>query len=273
MLVIVKAKDHQPTMLSPQRQNLILTQLRQQKAAGINELAKRLKVSAMTVRRDLDEMEQKGLLQRTHGGAVLTETALPDEDPPFVVRDNVQQPAKQAIAKLTTSLLKAGDQIILDSGSTVATMCNSLTSKVPLTVITYSLPVMQALMSLTHIKLIATGGFADPTINAFTGPLAEKVLEGVRVDKAFIGATSLSLEEGFSNSNLHNLTLQRLVLKASREVYLLVDHSKFSRPPFWLVERLENLTAIITDEQAPKEKLQQFQQAGVKVLVAPLTAE
>jgi DeoR family transcriptional regulator, fructose operon transcriptional repressor len=260
-------------MLSPQRQNLILGQLRLQRAASISELAKKLKVSMMTVRRDLDDLEQKGLLQRTHGGAILAETELPKDDPPFVVRDNVQQPAKQAIAKLATSLLNPGDQLILDSGSTVATMCNSLTAQVPLTVISYSVPVIHSLLALPHIRLICTGGFADPTINALTGPLAEKVLEGVRVDKAFIGATSLSLEEGFSNSSLHNLTLQRLVIKAAREVYLLVDHTKFSRPPFWLVEKLENLTAVLTDEQAPKEKLQQFKQAGVRVLVAPLTAE
>jgi DeoR/GlpR family transcriptional regulator of sugar metabolism len=260
-------------MLSPQRQKLILGQLRQDKAASITELAKKLKVSAMTVRRDLDEMEQKGLLQRTHGGAILAEPLPLEEDPPFIIRDNVQQPAKQAIAKLATSLLKAGDQIILDSGTTVATMAHKLSPKISLTLITYSLPVLHCLPSLPHLKLIATGGFADPTINALTGPLAEKVLEGVRVDKAFIGATSLSLEEGFSNSSLHNLTLQRLVMKAAREVYLLVDHSKFSRPPFWLVERLEHLTAIITDEQAPKEKLHQFKQAGIPVLVAPLITE
>jgi DeoR/GlpR family transcriptional regulator of sugar metabolism len=258
-------------MIVAQRQTAIVESLRRQGAASISELAGMLGVSAMTVRRDLDELERRGLLQRTHGGAVYNSPAN-EPDPPFSQRDKLQLNAKQAIGQKAAGLIKAGEQIILDSGSTVASSSAYLENKSGLTVITYSLPVIQALIQRPEINLVCTGGAADSQTNALVGPLAERVLEGVRVDKAFLGATSLSLEDGFSNSNLHNLTLQRILLRVARETYLLVDSTKFARPSFWLVAGLEALTGIITDEAIPGPTLQELERAGLKVLVAQTSA-
>jgi DeoR/GlpR family transcriptional regulator of sugar metabolism len=245
---------------------MIRETLRRQGAVTITELVQAFGVSAMTVRRDLEQLEQQGVLRRTHGGAIARVPQAPD--PSFTQRDQLQQQAKDCIARYAAELVQDGDQIILDSGSTVAAMSPYLEQKQGLTVITYSIPVVRHLIHLEHIQLICTGGMGDPTTDALVGPLAERMLEGVRVDKAFLGATSISLEDGFSNSNLQNLALQRILLRVARETYVLADSTKFSRHPFWLVASLREVTAIITDEQAPTENVAQIEQAGISIKIA-----
>ncbi len=253
-------------MIGPQRQQTILEALRQNGAVSINDLVQVLGVSAMTVRRDLDELERRNLLRRTYGGAITASSAT--TDPAFPQRAQVQQPAKSAIARCAAELVMPGDRLILDSGSTIAAMCPFLGEKADMTVISYSLPVMHGLAGHPDINLICTGGLFDPSINAFGGPLAERVLEDVRVDRAFLGATSISLEDGFSNSNLYNLSLQRIMLRVARESYLLVDSSKFDRAPFWLVAPLDAVTGIITDAAAPAAMVKRLGQAGLRVVLA-----
>ncbi len=252
-------------MLGEQRQAMIRETLRKQGAVTITELVQALSVSAMTIRRDLEQLEQQGLLRRTHGGAVAR--VLLEPDPPFTQRDQIQQQAKSRIARLAAELVQDGEQIILDSGSTVAAMSPYLEQKQGLTVITFSIPVIKHLLHHEHIQLICTGGVGDPTTDALVGPLAERMLEGVRVDKAFLGATSISLEDGFSNSNLQNLALQRILLRVARASYLLVDSTKFACRPFWLVAQLQEVAGIITDEQAPTESVARIEQAGIPIKV------
>lgn len=253
-------------LISPQRQTAILEVLRRQGAVSIQELVQRLGVSPMTIRRDLDELEAQGLLQRTYGGATLGSNG--PNDPPFTQRTQIHIPAKHGIAHRAVQLLRPGERVILDSGTTVATVADYVRDIPDLTVITYSLPVIHALATQNDVAVVSTGGSIGPTINATVGPLAERVLADVRVDKAFIGATSVSLEDGFSNSNLQNVALQQIVLRVAREVYLLVDTAKFSRPPFWLVAQLNALTGIVTDS-APSDLWREgLVQAGVALYVA-----
>jgi DeoR family transcriptional regulator, fructose operon transcriptional repressor len=252
-------------MIGPQRRQTILETLRQNGAVSITDLVQALGVSAMTVRRDLDELERRNLLRRTYGGAIAAGSAT--TDPSFQHRAQVQQPAKLAIARCAAELIMPGERLILDSGSTVAAMCPFLGEKADVTVISNSLPVMHGLADHPDISLICTGGLFDPSINAFGGPLAERVLEDVRVDRAFVGATSISLEDGFSNSNLYSLSLQRIMLRVARESYLLVDSSKFNRAPFWLVAPVNTLTGIITDTAAPAATSERLGQAGLRVLL------
>jgi DeoR/GlpR family transcriptional regulator of sugar metabolism len=253
-------------LIGPQRQAAILEALRRRGAISIQELVQQLGVSPMTIRRDLDELEAQGQLERTYGGATLAPNGA--NDPSFARRTQVQVSAKHAIAQRAAQLLNPGDKIILDSGTTVAATAGYLADIPDLTVITYSLPVIHALATQSDVAVVSTGGSIDPTINATVGPLAERVLADVRVDKALIGATSVSLEDGFSNSNLHNVALQQIVLRVAREVYLLVDAAKFSRPPFWLVAQLSALSGIVTDSAPSEAWREKLAQAGVALYVA-----
>ena len=254
------------TRLSPQRHAAILDELRHHGAVTIPSLAERLAVSEMTIRRDLDALDQRGVLQRTHGGAVLRDAA--STDPSFTQRNQVHQPAKQAIAAQAAALITAGDRLILDSGSTVAALGAAFPSVEAVTVLTYSVPIINALAPVLGNQLICPGGTYDPAIDAFTGPLTEQVLADVRVDKAFLGATSIHVDDGFSNSHLQNLALQRIILRVAREVYVLADSTKFTRSSFWLVARLQAVTAIITDDGIPPEVVERITHAGTPVIVA-----
>lgn len=256
-------------MIASQRQLRIIELLRQHGVVVIAELAQALDVSTMTIRRDLDELSRQGVLERTHGGAIALHTPAV-EDPTFSQRQQIRAGAKRAIARQATAHVQAGELILLDSGSTVAAMAPFLAPLSTVTVITYSLPVLHELAPVYGSRLIGTGGSFDPAINAFVGPLAEQMLSDVRVDKAFLGTSSVSVADGFSNSNLHNLALQRIALRAAREVYLLADSEKLTRPPFWLVTGLGSITTLITDAGIDMAAHTALEQHGVQVLIVPI---
>lgn len=255
-------------LIASQRQLRIMDVLRRQGAVAIAELAQTFAVSAMTIRRDLDELGRQGVLQRTHGGAIALSAPV-SEDPTFTQRQQIRAAAKQAIANIAASLVAPRELILLDSGSTIATLAPVFTSWPELTVVSYSLPVVQELAGTYGSRLICTGGSFDPLINAFVGPLAEQMLNDVRFDVAFLGASSVSASDGFSNSNLQNLALQRIALRAARRVYLLADSEKLSRPPFWIVAGLEHITALITDSSITPDVQQTLAQRAIKVIIAP----
>lgn len=254
-------------LIASQRQLRIMDLLRRQGVVTITELAQAFAVSAMTIRRDLDELDRQGLLQRTHGGAIALAGAI-SEDPTFTQRQHIRAAAKQAIARAAAGLVTSHELLLLDSGSAVAALAPLLAPMSDLTVISYSLPVIQELASAYGSRLICTGGSFDPAINAFVGPLAEHVLSDVRVDAAFLGASSVSAVDGFSNSSLQNLALQRIALRAARNVYLLADSEKLSRPPFWIVAGMERVTALITDSAITPSAQQGLEQHGVQVIIA-----
>jgi len=254
-------------LIASQRQLRIMELLRRQGVVAITELAQAFAVSAMTIRRDLDDLGRQGLLQRTHGGAVALAIG-PVDDPIYTQRQQIRAAAKQAIARTAASLIASHELILLDSGSTVAAMAPLLTPLSDLTVISYSLPVIQELASAYGPRLISTGGSFDPAISAFVGPLAEQMLSEVRVDAVFLGASSVSAVDGFSNSSLPNLALQRIALRAARNVYLLADSEKLTRPPFWLVADMGQVTALITDSAITSGAQQALEQHGVQVVIA-----
>lgn len=262
----MSAPERARVRIAAHRHQHILELLRRTGAAAIGDLVQQLQVSPMTVRRDLDELSKQGLIQRTHGGAVLSSGG--KADPPYTQRSALYTSAKTEIATYAAQYVSDGERVILDSGSTVAELAEHLVEHTTTTVITYSLPIIQSLAPSFGPRVVCTGGAVEPSINALIGPLAEQVLTGVRVDKAFLGATSVSVADGFSNSNLGNLALQRIVLSIAREVYLLVDSSKFSRTPFWLVSPLNAVTAVITDSEVSLEIREQFTQAGIPLIIA-----
>lgn len=255
-------------MLVVERRGQLLEAVRQRGVVTIQELADALHVSAMTVRRDLDELQAKGLVRRTHGGAVLHPGAT--VDPTFAQRSQTQAAVKQAIAAFAAGLIQPHDRLLLDSGSTIAALAEAMHHLHEAHVITHSLPVLHTLSRVTGMTLTATGGTYEPALEAFVGPGAEQTLADVRVDKAFLSATSVGLDDGFSNSHRQGLVIQREMLRVAREVYLLVDSSKFQRQPFWLVAPLRAVTAIVTDRSIPPTQVERLTAAGIRVLIAPM---
>jgi len=237
-------------LLSQQRQNKILDLLAEHRFYGLNKLAEELNVSISTARRDLDELERMGSVRRTHGGVML----LGDRNrlPAFNDRQAVMAAEKSAIGMLAASLVEEGDTIIIDGGTTPYQVAMHLQHK-RLQVITNSLPVANLFADLTNVQVIGTGGSLYPGTGVYLGLYAENMLKNVRAQKAFIGVAGIS-EEGFYNSNALLVETEKRMIEAAGEVYVVADHTKFSRRDLAYFCDFSRISAIITGEAAGETK-------------------
>jgi DeoR family transcriptional regulator, fructose operon transcriptional repressor len=251
-------------MLQEERQQLILQWLKQNQSVRIAELCKYLNVTRETVRRDLYELEEKGLLKKVHGGAVLAKTNV---EPPYAKRSVLNINEKEAIAAAAASFVEDGDAIYIDLGTSTLLFAKQLLGKKGITVITNALLVALELSKNPDVKIIMSGGELRSGELALSGPVARKSLEHLYVDKAFIGVGGVSLETGFTDYHLAESEIRQLMLKNAKEKYVLVDHSKMNVAAFVKVAELEDIDVVITDSEAPQSTLQQLEEKGLQVVV------
>jgi DeoR/GlpR family transcriptional regulator of sugar metabolism len=231
-------------MIAAQRRIRIVELVTRRGILSVNELAGLVGASLMSIRRDLTLLDTQGRLRRTHGGAVAL-TASPDV--PYRRRARLELQAKAAIGRTAAALVRPGEMVLLDAGTTVLAMVPALRALHHLTVVTNSVQVLAALWDRPGIRVVTLGGVARPTSGSLTGPLAEKALEEIRVDRAFLGTTGITPRWEVSNSDLDLAALQRRILAVARETYLLADHTKFGRTGLAIVGPLKAFTAVITD--------------------------
>ena len=252
-------------MIAAQRRARLVDAVNRKGIVSVAELARLLSTSLMTIRRDLAFLDAQGLLRRTHGGAV--SLAAP-RDVPFRRRERLELQAKAAIGRTAAALVKPGDTILLDAGTTLLAMAHSLRDLENLTVVTNSVQVLAELWDRPGVRVVALGGVARPTSGSLTGPLAEKALEEIRVDRAFLGTTGISPHWEVSNSDLDLATLQRKILSVARESCLLADHTKFGRTGLAIVCPLRSFTTVITDAHLPASILSQLRKHSTEVLIS-----
>lgn len=253
-------------MLPAERQSRIVRLITERRTVSIVELCALFGVSDMTIRRDLRRLEERGILQRTHGGAELLKQ--PPGDLPYYAREHEQVQEKEAIARLAASLIEDGETIVLDAGTTVASLARLLVHKRDLTVITNSVHVVNELIGSNGVTVISTGGTLwAPTIS-MVGPLAVSALRRFTADKAFLATPAISLEAGMTNSNLYEAEVKATMIEIARERTLLVDHTKFGRTSYAVVAPLSALNRLITDEGTPPDTVHRLRDKGLEVLVA-----
>ena len=231
-------------MLAAERQARIAHLISRQKSVTVAELCKQFSVSDMTVRRDLQHLEDEGILLRTHGGAVAD---MPEQDAAFGVREQSQQEEKDAIARVGASLVNPGDTVILDAGTTTARLARYLHGKPGLTVITTSLHVLRELGSDEQITLIATGGTIRHATLSFVGSWAEEMLSRFHADALFLAATAIDTERGLFNSNVYEIGVKQQMIRSAREVILVADHTKFGKQSTAKIADLDAVHSVITD--------------------------
>lgn len=229
----------------------ILGILLKEKKISVGELSLRLGVSEVTIRKDLTELEKQGRLLRRYGGAV------PAENPLQVVshlkRVSQRQEEKRRIAKFAASMIKDGENILLDAGSTALFLAEELHGR-EIRVVTNSIPVVNELIGDEKITVEVIGGTLRKASEAMVGPRACKSLENIRVDKVFIGCSGFDPALGFSSQNAVEAETKQKMLKCAPEAIILADHTKFSRPAFANFARLDEITKIITDKK-PEENI------------------
>ncbi|WP_397457639.1 DeoR/GlpR family DNA-binding transcription regulator [Pseudomonas asplenii] len=250
---------------TPQRRHSILALLTEQGEVSVDELARRFETSEVTVRKDLAALESNGLLLRRYGGAI----SMPHE----LVSDSGHSISKykQAIARAAVGRLREHARIIIDSGSTTASMIPELGLQPGLVVMTNSLNVARALSELEHEPvLLMTGGTWDPHSESFQGQVAEQVLRSYDFDQLFIGADGIDLERGTTTFN-ELLGLSRVMAEVSREVVVMVESDKIGRRIPNLELPWSSVHTLITDERLPLEAREQIQARGIHLICAAVS--
>ncbi|WP_087025068.1 DeoR/GlpR family DNA-binding transcription regulator [Thaumasiovibrio subtropicus] len=251
-----------------QRRHNIVAYVNEKQEVSVDGLAKHFATSEVTIRKDLAELEKSGLLLRRFGGAV----AMPQE---LINHENCEQVSKRklSIAKCAASLIRDHNRIIIDSGSTTASLIYQLEEKHGLVVMTNSLNVANALNEVENdITLLMTGGTWDPHSEAFQGQVAESVLRSYDFDQLFIGADGIDLERGTTTFN-ELIGLSRVMAEVSRQVIVMVESEKIGRRIPNLELAFEHIHTLVTDNELTKEYKTKLEKMGVKVICAPDTQD
>jgi len=252
-------------MLAAERHARIAELIVHQNAVTVSDLCKRFSVSDMTIRRDLQRLEEEGLLLRTHGGAVARAS---EQDAAYGVREQAQRDEKEAIARVAASLVQPGETILLDAGTTTAHLARHLHGKAELTVITNSLHVLRELGGDAQITLIATGGTVRQSTLSFVGSWAEEMVSRFHAERLFLAATAIDLGRGLYNSNVYEIGVKQRMIHSAREVILLADHTKFGRQSTAKIADLDVLSCVVTGSQIAHEIAVGLRQHQIDVRLA-----
>ena len=250
-----------------ERQKEIERVLLAERRSGVEGLARRFRVSEVTIRKDLAQMEARGLLLRTHGGAVLAER--PEQVVPHLARSRENLAGKQRIAREAARRVQDGEHVLLDAGSTALELARALSGR-SVNVVTNSLPAAMELAGEggEEAAVLVLGGVLRRSSFALMGPVTVAQAEGFHCERAFLGASGFDLRTGFSCQNLIEAETKRAMAGTAREVVVLADHTKFQRTAFAPICPLGELDAVITDQAPPREAEQALRKAGVEIVVA-----
>lgn len=245
-----------------QRRHQIMQLLQQQGEVSVEQLVKLFETSEVTIRKDLNALESNGFLLRRYGGAILMPTELLEEN------DEQFSERKLAIAKAAAKKIRDHHRIIVDSGSTTATLIKQLDGKQGLVVMTNSLSVANELRQLENEPmLLMTGGSWDTRSESFQGKVAEQVLRSYDFDQLFIGADGIDLTRGTTTFN-ELVGLSRVMAEVSREVILMVESQKIGRKMPNVELTWQQIDVLITDDLLREEDKQQIECLGVQVIIA-----
>jgi DeoR/GlpR family transcriptional regulator of sugar metabolism len=249
---------------SAARQTRIRERFAEQPGVSIAALADEFGVSEMTIRRDLAALEDKAHIQRTHGGAVLTERMMLEFD--YRARREQNRAAKCAIAAEARKLVRPGHRLILDTGTTTLEFAALLKDGENLTVITPSLAVASELQHAPGVEVILLGGVMREGSPDLTGPLTEHSLEILAADIAFQGADAIGLDGAIYNSDLRLARVDKLMRRISKQCCVLADATKIGTTALARSGSLADVDIFITDRSAPADALRRFTKLGAKVV-------
>jgi DeoR family fructose operon transcriptional repressor len=256
----------QAGMFMEERQRAILDLLARQGKVTVEDLAAAFRVSAPTIRTDLARLEEQGLLQRTHGGAIPASPTL--YEPPYAQRQVIRHAEKRAIAQAAAELVANGETILLDAGTTTYELALLLKERQRLTVVTNSLANAQTLSENPGIEVIVTGGTLQARRRALLGPLAARFLESFHVDRAFLAFNGVHHQAGFTVTDFDAAELKRRMVGAATQVVAVADSGKIGQIAFAKAAELREADMLVTDSGAAPESLNAIREAGLKVVVA-----
>lgn len=255
-------------LIPAQRRALVLEHIQKQGAVSIQELVKTTGVSGSTIRRDLEELETEGFLERTRGGALIERPRKATFEPKTAIAAELSREEKRAIARIAVEMLKPGDSVIFDSSTTVREVARLVASRdLGITAITNDLGIGEILGSSHAVTVVVPGGTLRPGSLTLRGEPGIAFWRTIRVDLAFIGTHAISA--GFlSETSLELAAQKRLMIAAAQRVVLLADSSKFQPAAFCQICPLQDLDEIVTDERISADAAQMVRDLGVQLTLA-----
>lgn len=251
-------------MIKPARHEQILSELGRRGSISVEEIVALLDVSAATVRRDLRELEERGLIRRTRGGATLADNQ--DELPyPFKVTAFLAE--KRRIGATAADLIEPGMVIGCSGGTTVAQVIRALRGK-RLTVVTNAVTVAAELATSPETDVVVTGGTLRSRSYEMIGHIAVQTIRDFRFDLALLGVDGLTTEHGLTTYNHLEAHVNRAFIECAQEVMVVADHSKLGKVTPALITGIERLTTLVTDADAPPEVVKPFENLGIRVVQA-----
>ena len=240
--------------------------LKQNSNISVTELSKKFGVSEVTIRKDLNLLKERNLLVRTRGGAILHEARMDDNDTSIRFKKLANYREKRAIGRAAANLIKEGDTIIIDSGTTALQVACNLHKFRNLTVITNALNVAQEVLSYKRFNVILLGGHIRGASESVVGALAEANLRMFYCDKLFMGVDSFSVDNGLSTPNVEEANINQLMISRSQEVIAVFDSSKVNKRALAFITSLENIHKIVTDEGLDKATRNRLKTMNVEVI-------
>ncbi|MHB1936413.1 MAG: DeoR/GlpR family DNA-binding transcription regulator [Acidobacteriaceae bacterium] len=231
---------------------------------SFEDLCEKFKASKSSIRRDLIELERKGVLRRVHGGAISLETR--DEMLDFKRLSISCHDEKVRIGKIAASLVKDGQTVILGGGSSVAEVANNLSDRL-IQIVTNSIPVAHIFWDSKQAEVTLTGGYLYPRLGVQIGPICEKMLSGVSADILIMGIAGITAS-GISDSNSLNVESIRAMIRAARKVLVVADRSKFGRDAMIHVAPLSDIDQIVSDKELAPEFQQMLKNNDVDCILA-----
>ncbi len=253
-------------MLPVERRNRILNLVRTEGVVRVNDLSETLDVSEITIRRDLEQLEVEGLLERTHGGAIFNQRIR--LEPLYSEKHRTHQAEKRSIGMAAAGLVAAGDTLLVNSGSTTLQLFRHLALKPDIKVITSNMSAFLEVQGAA-LELLLVGGSYRAQSNSLVGPLALLSLQQVFAGKCFIGVDGVSLKYGMTTPNLQEAEVARTMIERTRgQVIILADHSKIGVVADFVTAPLEKVDILVTDAGVHPEYVDELRALGVEVIVA-----
>ncbi|MET2986468.1 DeoR/GlpR family DNA-binding transcription regulator [Aureibaculum conchae] len=245
------------------RHQIILDILNKEKYLEVLDLCKLLDVSAVTIRKDLKLLEEKGLLFRTHGGASLENPYINEKA--VNEKEKISVEEKNGIAQAAAKLIDENDSILIASGTTVQALAKFIEPKNKLTVITSSLNVVLHLINHKNTEILQLGGYVRHSSASVVGNYATQILENVSFSKLFLGVDGIDLDYGLSTTSLEEAQLNKKMLASAQKTVVLADSSKFGKKSFAKICGLEEVDQIITDDGISKSIIKKLEESGIVV--------
>jgi DeoR/GlpR family transcriptional regulator of sugar metabolism len=257
------------TSTADERRSSILEEIARNQMVKVAQLSERFGVSGVTIRRDLNRLEQMGLLKRVHGGAVAIPNAALGQSHAAKMRRHIEE--KERIGRAAAQLIREGERLIFDSGTTVVQVARNISGDLltsgNLTVITGSLPIVHELGTWKGVHLILLGGIYLPDYELVVGPQTIDNLEGLHADKMFLGTDGLTFSHGLTTANLLEAEVDRAMVKAASEVIVVADSSKIGVTGLTTIIPVTSINKLITDTKAPSDFVAALREQGVEVIL------